>query len=636
MHIKDYDFSGWATKSNIKCSDGRTITENAFSWNDGGKVPLVWNHQHQSVDDVLGTAWLENTKGGVRAYGKFNDTENGQKAKSVVQHGDVVGLSIYANNLQQDNQKNVIHGKIREVSLVLAGANPGAYIDEVIAHGDNEGDAAIIYYAFDDAIDDVEPLEHSEIQNGNKSYDEIIASMDDDQRNVYFTVVGELMKHSATNDVEESYVGEEDIQRALASMTDEQLNAVQAMFDAVAYGDDEEYEENYSNEQHYDDDYSDENYEEDDEDMRHNVFENDQQNDMNVLMHAEDAIIGDAQRMGSMRDSFLAHAADYGVEQIEQLFPEPHQLNRTPEFIGRNTDWVSTVMSGVHRSPFSRVKSRWADITADEARARGYIKGKLKKEEVFSLLKRATTPATIYKKQKLDRDDILDITDFDVVAWIKGEMRLMLNEEIARAILIGDGRLASDDDKIPEDHVRPILKDADLFVIRWGVANGSSVDEKCKNFIRACIKARKNYRGSGNPALFTTEDMLTDLLLLEDSIGHKLYKTESELATALRVSRIVTVPVMDGLQVDVDGTGKNVYGIIVNLDDYTVGADKGGEVNLFNDFDIDYNQEKYLMETRISGSLVKPFSAIVLREADATASLEPTMEEAMEEFKVKD
>lgn len=631
---KTYDFSGWATRSGIKCSDGRTIMENAFIDDDGAEVPLVWNHQHNSPNNVLGHALLKNQKGGVRTFGYFNDTEDGRIGRNLVQHKDIVGLSIYANKLKQNQETGeVIHGKIREVSLVLAGANPGAYIDEVIAHGDGEDDAAIIYYALDDAIDNIEHAD--EPQNGNKTYQDVINTMNEEQQNVLYAIIGELMESIGSDEISHSDDEEDekemDIEKILEGMTEEQLEAVNALLEAAT----EEYEDDDEDEEQEEYDES-EDEEEDDEDMKHNVFENDEIRNDEVLMHAEEDIFKDAKRSGSLKDAFnsyLAHA-DYGIEDIEQLFPEPHELNNTPEFIGRPTDWVSVVMNGVHRSPFSRVKSRWADITEDEARARGYIKGKLKKEEVFSLLKRSTSPTTIYKKQKLDRDDILDITDFDVVAWIKGEMRLMLNEEIARAILIGDGRLASDDDKIPEDHIRPILSDADLFVIRWGVASGSDVNEKCKNFIRAAIKARKNYRGSGNPALFTTEDMLTDMLLLEDSIGHKLYKTEAELATALRVSRIVTVPVMDGLTVNDDGgVAKDVYGIIVNLDDYQVGADKGGEVTMFSDFDIDYNQEKYLLETRRSGALTKPFSAIVLREADATASLEPTMAEAMAEFK---
>ena len=357
--------------------------------------------------------------------------------------------------------------------------------------------------------------------------------------------------------------------------------------------------------------------------MKHNVFDAYENNENigNVLSHADmETIIADAKRFGSLKESFLAHAEDYGIDQIDYLFPDVKSLNTTPDFIHRDTGWVNKVISGTHHTPFSRIKSVFADITEDEARAKGYIKGKLKREEVFSLLKRSTTPTTIYKKQKMDRDDIIDITDFDVISWLKSEMRMMLDEEIARAILVGDGRLASSDDKINEQNIRPILNDADLFVIRWSVASGSTEDEKAKNFMKAAIKSRKNYRGSGNPILFTTEDFVTDMLLLEDTLGHKLYKTENELATALRVKEIVTVPVMENVK---DKDGKDVYGIIVNLSDYNVGADKGGAINMFDDFDIDYNQQKYLIETRCSGALIKPFSAIVLRSGTATQSEEP-------------
>ena len=363
------------------------------------------------------------------------------------------------------------------------------------------------------------------------------------------------------------------------------------------------------------------NNKEDNDNMKHNLFDNEIEEKDNVLSHADmEVIIGDAKRYGSVKESFLAHADEYGIQQIDYLLPDVKNLNTPPEFIQRDMGWVQKVIGGTHHTPFSRIKSMFADITEDEARAKGYIKGKLKKEEVFSLLKRTTTPTTIYKKQKMDRDDIIDITDFDVIAWLKSEMRLMLDEEIARAILVGDGRLASSDDKINEQNIRPILNDNDLFVIRWAVAAGSSDDDKAKNFIKAAIKSRKNYKGSGNPVLFTTEDMLTDMLLLEDTIGHKLYKTEAELATALRVKEIVTVPVMENIT---DKDSKNVYGIIVNLADYNVGADKGGAVNMFDDFDIDYNQQKYLIETRCSGALIKPFSAIVLRSGSETKSEEP-------------
>lgn len=366
--------------------------------------------------------------------------------------------------------------------------------------------------------------------------------------------------------------------------------------------------------------------------MKHNIFEPASNGQDNVMQHdGLEMIIKDAKRQGSMKESFLAHAADYGIDKIEYLFPEVKSLNTPPEFISRDMDWVQVVMNGTHHTPFSRIKSMFADITEDEARAKGYIKGKLKKEEVFSLLKRTTTPTTVYKKQKLDRDDIIDITDFDVISWLKTEMRTMLDEEIARAILIGDGRLASDDDHINHQNIRPIVADASLFTIRWSV-NGSTEEALAKNFIKAAVRSRKNYKGSGQPTLFTTEDMLTEMLLLEDAQGYRLYKSEGELATAMRVSKIVTVPVLEGFK---DSDEKDVYGIIVNLSDYNVGADKGGAVNMFDDFDIDYNQQKYLIETRCSGALVKPFSAIVLRSGSTNGSEEPTMKEAMDEFRIQ-
>lgn len=591
----EYDFSGWATKANLKCSDGRTIMKDAFKHNDGQIVPLVWNHQHNDTNQVLGHALLQNRDEGVYAYCTFNDTESGKTAKLLVQHGDVNALSIYANQLKE-SMSNVIHGNIREVSLVLAGANPGASIDSVILHSEESDEEAIIYtgetislYHADEGDDDMgnnvnenDAISHSD---SNKKTEE--DNKDQNQRNK-----------------------EDDSKKTIAdifnTLNEEQKTVVYALIGQALneFGSD-----------------VDNNNKEDDNNMKHNLFDNEIEEKDNVLSHADmEVIIGDAKRYGSVKESFLAHADEYGIQQIDYLLPDVKNLNTPPEFIQRDMDWVQKVIGGTHHTPFSRIKSMFADITEDEARAKGYIKGKLKKEEVFSLLKRTTTPTTIYKKQKMDRDDIVDITDIDVITWLKSEMRLMLDEEIARAILVGDGRLASSDDKINEQNIRPILNDNDLFVIRWAVAAGSSDEDKAKNFIKAAIKSRKNYKGSGNPVLFTTEDMLTDMLLLEDTIGHKLYKTESELATALRVKEIVTVPVMENLT---DKDSKNVYGIIVNLADYNVGADKGGAVNMFDDFDIDYNQQKYLIETRCSGALIKPFSAIVLRSGSETKSEEP-------------
>ena len=582
----NYDFSGYATRNDLQCGDGRTIRKNAFIDNDGREVPLVWNHQHNSPEDVLGHALLENREDGVYAYCTFNDTEYGKLAKKLVQHGDIRSLSIYANNLKQIGN-DVIHGVIRELSLVHAGANSGAFIDQVMAHSDDGDDGGMIigydenimlYHSSDFEKKDVEKKEKedSKVEGDNK----------------------EEKKEKTVADV-------------FNELTEEQKDVVYAMVGQAIE------EAKKSGEKNNDDGGK--------EEMKHNVFEGDETQE-NVLSHAAmETIISDAKRYGSVKESFLAHAEDYGIDQIDYLLPDVKSLNTPPEFIQRDMGWVQKVMSKTHHTPFSRIKSMFADITEDEARAKGYIKGKLKKEEVFSLLKRTTTPTTIYKKQKMDRDDVIDITDFDVIAWLKSEMRMMLDEEIARAILVGDGRMASSDDKINEQNIRPILNDADLFTIRWSVAAGSSDDDKAKNFIRAAIKSRKNYKGSGNPVLFTTEDMLTDMLLLEDTIGHKLYKTEAELATALRVTEIVTVPVMENLT---DKDSKEVYGIIVNLSDYNVGADKGGAVNMFDDFDIDYNQQKYLIETRCSGALIKPFSAIVLRAGSATQSEEPGLASA--------
>lgn len=582
----NYDFSGYATRNDLQCGDGRTIRKNAFIDNDGREVPLVWNHQHNSPEDVLGHALLENREDGVYAYCTFNDTEYGQLAKKLVQHGDIRSLSIYANNLKQIGN-DVIHGVIRELSLVHAGANSGAFIDQVMAHSD-EGDDGGMIIGYDENI----MLYHSsdcEKKDPEKKEKED-SKMEGDNK--------DEKKEKTVADV-------------FNELTEEQKDVVYAMVgQAIEEG-------KKSGEKNNDDGGK--------EEMKHNVFEGDETQE-NVLSHAAmETIISDAKRYGSVKESFLAHAEDYGIDQIDYLLPDVKSLNTPPEFIQRDMGWVQKVMSKTHHTPFSRIKSMFADITEDEARAKGYIKGKLKKEEVFSLLKRTTTPTTIYKKQKMDRDDVIDITDFDVIAWLKSEMRMMLDEEIARAILVGDGRMASSDDKINEQNIRPILNDADLFTIRWSVAAGSSDDDKAKNFIRAAIKSRKNYKGSGNPVLFTTEDMLTDMLLLEDTIGHKLYKTEAELATALRVTEIVTVPVMENLT---DKDSKEVYGIIVNLSDYNVGADKGGAVNMFDDFDIDYNQQKYLIETRCSGALIKPFSAIVLRAGSATQSEEPGLASA--------
>ena len=566
-----YDFSGWATKNNLKCSDGRTILKDAFKENDGQKVPLVWNHQHNDPNNVLGHALLENRNDGVYAYCAFNDTEAGQQAKQLVEHGDVASLSIYANKLKQRGN-DVVHGVIREVSLVLAGANPGAFIDVVMSHGeDSEGDGII------SMMEDIS-LSHGEIDDNTISHAE---------KNKEDEKVADNSKDMTIQDV-------------INTMTEDQKNAMYYLIGKAIEADDE-------------------NDEGGDENMKHNVFDQTEDTQENTLSHdAMNTIISDAKRYGSLKESFLAHAQEYGIENIDYLFPEAETLNKAPEFIKRDTGWVSKVMNGVHHTPFSRIKSMFADITEDDARAKGYIKGNLKKEEVFSLLKRTTTPTTIYKKQKLDRDDVIDITDFDVVAWLKTEMRMMLDEEIARAILIGDGRLSSSDDKINEQNIRPIVSDADLYTIKTKItiANNATSDDKAKAFIRSVIKSRKNYKGSGEPTLYTTEDLVTDCLLLEDNTGRVIYDSLEKLKNVLRVKEIVTVPVMEGLK---DADGNDVLAIVVNLADYNVGADKGGAINMFDDFDIDYNQQKYLIETRCSGALTKPYSAIAISLEQAGA-----------------
>lgn len=586
--MENFDFSGWATRNDLKCSDGRIIRKDAFKSNDGQKVPLVWNHQHTDPNEVLGHAILENRNEGVYAYCKFNETESGQTAKLLVQHGDVNALSIYANQLKQQGP-NVMHGNIRELSLVLAGANPGAFIESIIKHGEESDEEGIIYTGENISLEHTGCGEPSD----KPAEDETLKHADEANEKKEDSKMAEEPKKTETND------GEKTVKDVIDSMSEEQKTVMYALVGQA-------YEEAGKGKKS----------EGGNEEMKHNVFDNDTENQENVLSHdAMETIIADGKRYGSLKESFLAHADEYGITNIDYLFPEAKSLNTPPDFIKREMGWVQKVMGGVHHTPFSRIKSMFADITEDEARAKGYIKGKLKKEEVFSLLKRTTTPTTIYKKQKLDRDDVIDITDFDVVAWLKSEMRMMLDEEIARAILVGDGRLASSDDKINESNIRPIWKDEDLYNIKSTIEvdAAANADQKAKAFIRACIKSRKNYKGSGTPTLYTTEDVLTDCLLLEDLNGRIIYDTEEKLRTALRVSSIVTVPVMEGLKRD-DGEGNSLdlMGIIVNLADYNVGADKGGAINMFDDFDIDYNQQKYLIETRCSGALIKPFSAITL------------------------
>lgn len=570
-----YDFSGWATKNGLRCSDGRTIMKDAFLHNDGQTVPLVWNHQHNDHMNILGHALLKNRQEGVYAYCVFNETESGQNAKQLVEHGDVSALSIYANQLKQQGG-NVLHGAIKEVSLVLAGANPGAFIDSIIRHGEESTEECIIFTG-----DEIE-LYHAE-ETLNHKEEEI------------------KMANETKNPVGES---EETVADVFETLNEKQKTVVyaligQALEEAEAGGEIQQSE--------IDEIKGDLAF------MKHNLFDGDTTGP-DVLSHADmTAIITDAKRYGSLKEAVLAH----GVTDIDFLFPDARTMDGTPSFIQRDMGWVSDVMNKTHHTPFSRIKSIFANITEDDARAKGYITGALKKEEVFSLLKRTTSPTTIYKKQKLDRDDVVDITDFDVVAWLKGEMRMMLDEEIARAVLVGDGRLNSSDDKINATNIRPIWTDDDLYTIKQAVSvtAAATADQTAKAFIRAAIKSRKLYKGSGNPVLYTTEDVLTDCLLMEDTTGRVIYETVEKLATALRVSKIITVPVMDGLtRVDSDTKTRTLMGIIVNLADYNIGADKGGAVNMFDDFDIDYNAQKYLIETRCSGALVTPYGAIALEK----------------------
>lgn len=578
MENNKFDFAGWATRSNMLCSDGLTISKDAFKHNDGKVVPLVWNHCHNDPLNVLGNALLKHRDGDMYAYCSFNETDSGKAAKMIVKHGDVISLSICANKLQKQGNC-VMHGEIREVSLVLAGANPGARIDNVMVHSDEEdsliatpdeenqivhsdGDPESIEHA--EKTDDKKEEEHQENPEDNETVEDVLNSMTEKQRNLTYALIGKLEKKK-----------------------------------------------------------------EEETEMKHNAFEKKDEmmqqgqilkDDGSVLTHSEmQEIFKDGKRLGSLKQSAIEHS----IENIGNLFPyvqeDGRNVTQMPQFIMRDQGWVGKVMSRIHRTPFSRIKSMFADITADEARAKGYIKGKLKKEEVFTLLKRSTPPTTVYKKQKIDRDDVVDITDFNVIAWIKGEMRLMLDEELARAYLVGDGRLGDDDDKIKEDCIRPIWTDHELYTIKTviEVASTATATEKAKKFIQAAVKARKNYKGSGNPDLFCSEDVLTDCLLMEDLNGRLIYESVEKLARVLRVNEIIPVPVMDGLK-SVDGN--ELMGIIVNLKDYNVGADKGGEVNLFDDFDIDYNAYKYLIETRCSGALIKPYSAIAIECKTAAAA----------------
>ena len=564
--MENYDFCGWATKNDLQCSDGRIIRRDAFKHNDGQKVPLVWNHDHTDPYRVVGHALLENRDEGVYAYGYFNDTDLGNTAKIYVQHGDINQLSIYANQLKQQGP-NVMHGNIREVSLVLAGANPGAYIESVIAHDDESDEEAVIYTGENISLSHAEGVKEETkpmAESSEKTVKDVFDTLTEEQKALFYALVGKALE-----------------------------------------GDDNENDENDEMEQG-------------DEDMKHNVFDTDTNQKDEALAHSEilNDIVADAKRYGSLKESFLQHAAANNITNYNYLLPEPKSLNTPPEWIKEDDSWVAKVMRSVHHTPFSRVKSMFATLDETEARARGYIKGNMKKDLALSVLKRTTSPTTVYIKMKMDRDDVVDITDFDVVAWQRAEMRGQLDRELARAMLLGDGRELSSDDKINEQNIRPVLKDDDMYTIKYTVKSGqdykvttnsaSDNDSVAKGVIRAAIKSRKEYKGSGNPTFFTTEDLLTELLLIEDQNGRRIYDSINTLATAMRVKEIVTVPEME--------SHTDIYGIIVNMADYTTGADKGGAVSMFDDFDIDYNQMKYLMETRMSGALTKPYSAIVLKK----------------------
>ena len=652
MPKKHYDFAGWATKNNIRCSDGRTIMHGAFSADNGKRVPLVWNHQHDNVRNVLGHADLEERPEGVYAYCSFNNTEHGQDAKDCVKHGDIVALSIYANQLKQ-NGANVIHGAIREVSLVLAGANRGAVIDSVLEHGELSDDSAEISFV---GYGDIE-IHHSDLDEQDDDYeDEELDGYQEDDEAEENEEDDENLQHADNGEAkkEEKEDGGETVADVMNTLTDKQRKAVaiiieQAIADSkgdntMSHADGDAQNDAENDDETVEDVYNTLNEKqkkvvnfligealknkdsEGGSEMKHNVFEG-SENVQNTISHAEiHEICRVGKQMGSLKaavdqayeEGVLEHAeGDYGINNIDYLFPDAKAMTTEPELIKRDMGWVDDVFNGVHRTPFKRVKSVFADITEDEARAKGYIKGKFKKEEVFTLLKRTTDPQTIYKKQKLDKDDLEDLEDnFNVLPWIKNEMNMMFREEVARAILIGDGRPSSSDDKIQENHIRPIYNDEDLFTVKIPVEvkSGATEDDIARALIKAMVKARKQYKGTGNPTFFTTEDYLTDCLLIENTLGERLYKSEAEVATAMRASKITTVEPMENKTITITAEGRStsypLMGVLVNLTDYNVGAKNGGKTDFFEDFDIDFNQQKYLYEARMSGALKKPFSAI--------------------------
>lgn len=629
-----HDFGGYATKNDVKCSDGRTILRDAFKDNDGSIVPLVWMHQHDDPMNVLGHARLENRKDGVYAYCYLNDSEQAKHAKELVKHGDISAMSIFANRLKQ-NGGNVHHGVIREVSLVMAGANPGAFIEEnsfehtdgttqYLADGEaviyNDNPLNIVIHSDSDEFDSKEVEETKEIEesdesiehaddtkeeNQNGSSDETIEdifnTIPDDTKEIIYTIIGSVAEGE---DIDEDMV--EPAKEAIESLNEKQRTVVEYMVGQAAEGSNDE-----------DVEHSDE--EEEEEIMKHNIFDSETDND--TLIHAEDmkAALADGVKFGSMRASFIEH----GIDDIEILFPEAKTLTPTPDMITRPMGWVTEVLNATRKSPFSRIKSVAANLTKDEARAKGYIKGKKKIEQQFGLLKRVTTPQTIYKKQALDRDDIIDITDFDVVAFIKSDLKMMIDEETARAILVGDGRAVGEEDKISEEHIRPIYQDEDVYTIHYSIDDldkTTDANDRSNLLVDSAVRSRKDYRGSGSPVLYASTDVINDMLLSRDKNGRRMYANEQDLAAALRVSKIVEVPVFEGItRTDEESKDKfELLGLIVNLGDYTIGADKGGELNFFDDFDIDFNKEKYLMETRISGCLTKPYSAIALEKPFST------------------
>jgi len=582
-----YDFSGYATKVGLKCADGRTILKDAFAHQDSVTVPLVWQHLHSEPSNILGHAVLENREDGVYAYCSLNHSANAKDAKEAIAHGDIKALSIYATKLVEKG-KNVIHGMIREVSLVIAGANPEAYIDNLaFAHSDgsvvqDETEAIICSYTdiecklihAEESKDDSKKEEQKESEEDDETIADVFGTLNEKQKTVVYALIAEALGEDGESEEGSETKSEKDVKHSII---------------------------------------------EGDTEMKKNIFETKPGEEKKTLSHdALKIILADAQRCGSLKEAFLQHDGDYGIDNIDFLFPDAKTVTPSPVFIKRDTDWVKDVFGAAHHSPFSRIKSLAADITADEARAKGYTKGNQKTDEVIALLKRITNPTTVYKKQKLDRDDIVDITDLDVVAWLKVEMRGMLEEELGRAFLVGDGRSAASDDKISETSIRPIYSDDDLYSVKVEIPEEATTSQ----LIDQIILARKNYKGSGNPTFFTTPDAVGDMLLLKDSTGRRIYNTINDLAAALRVAKIVEVPVLEGVSrvVTPDTEQANLIGIIVNMSDYYVGADKGGAVTMFDDFDIDYNQYKYLIETRCSGALVLPYSALVIEKLETISA----------------